>query len=487
MTVKNVLFVFSDQHAKRVVGCYGDRVVSTPHMDRLAAEGLAFDAAYCPSPICVPSRMAMLTARWPYRQACWTNDDVLPSGLPTWLHAMGAAGYKPALIGRLHAIGPDQLHGYAEREIGEHSPNVPGNPRQSLGVLTGANDPEPRSVTNCGPGYSAYQAKDDAVTEAACGWIARNAAKQAAAGGLCLTVGLMLPHPPYVAEPEAFARYHGKVPPPRLAPPEEEHPFFQWWRHDRGVAATPAATIERARAAYWALVEHTDRLLGRLIDALEAQGLADDTLIVYASDHGDHVGERGLFWKHTFYEESASVPLLMRLPGVLPAGERRDQPVNLIDLAATMLDAVGAPALPNADGRSFWKYAQDHEYLFTGATFSEYCTDPVPYWTGGRAVQQRMIRRGRHKLSVYDEGGPLLFDLEADPDEQVNLANDPDYASLRQALFAEMSAGWDPAVIAQQMARARLDKDILAAWANTVRPAEQYIWHFDADINRLET
>ncbi|MEM0908539.1 MAG: sulfatase-like hydrolase/transferase, partial [Pseudomonadota bacterium] len=106
MTVKNVLFVFSDQHAKRVVGCYGDRVVSTPHMDRLAAEGLAFDAAYCPSPICVPSRMAMLTARWPYRQACWTNDDVLPSGLPTWLHAMGAAGYKPALIGRLHAIGP---------------------------------------------------------------------------------------------------------------------------------------------------------------------------------------------------------------------------------------------------------------------------------------------------------------------------------------------------------------------------------------------
>ncbi|MEM7695435.1 MAG: sulfatase-like hydrolase/transferase [Pseudomonadota bacterium] len=485
MTVKNLLFVFSDQHAKRVAGCYGDPVVATPHMDRLAAEGLAFDAAYCPSPICVPSRMAMLTSRWPYRQACWTNDDILPSGLPTWLHALGAAGHRPALIGRLHAIGPDQLHGYASREVGDHSPNFPGNPRQSLGILTGANDPEPRGLENCGPGACAYQAKDDAVTDAACQWIHRNAAKEAANGGFCLTVGLMLPHPPYVAEPEAFKRYDGRVPPPRLAPPDEEHPFFHWWRHDRGVAAAPEGAILRARTAYWALVEHTDRLLGRLIAALEAEGLADETLIVYASDHGDHVGERGLFWKHTFFEESASVPLLMRLPGVLPAGERRGAPVNLIDLAATFVDALGAPTLPNADGRSFFRYAKDGSSSFAGPTFCEYCTDPVPYWTGGRAVQQRMIRRGRHKLSIYDEGPNLLFDLVADPDEQHNLAADPAHAALHDALLVELAAGWDPVAISQTMAKVRLDKDLLARWASQTHPAEQHIWQFEPETNQL--
>ena len=129
----NLLFIFSDQHARHVAGCYGDQVVATPNIDRIAAEGVRFDNAVCPSPICVPSRMSMLTGRHPFRQSCWTNDDVLPSGTPTWLHAMGAAGYRPALMGRLHAIGPDQLHGYAEREIGDHSPNVPGVPRQSLG------------------------------------------------------------------------------------------------------------------------------------------------------------------------------------------------------------------------------------------------------------------------------------------------------------------------------------------------------------------
>lgn len=487
MTVKNVLFVFSDQHARRVAGCYGDTLVRTPRLDRLAAEGVTFDAAYCPSPICVPSRMSMLTARWPFRQRCWTNDDVLSSGAPTWLHAMGAAGYRPALMGRLHAIGPDQLHGYAERAVGDHSPNVPGVPRQSLGILNGANDPEPRSLANCGPGSCAYQLKDDATTDAACDWIARNAAAQAAAGGFCLTVGFILPHPPYVADPDVYAYYEGKVPPPRLAPPPEaeEHPFIRWWRHDRGAATSDEAATMRARAAYWALVEHTDAMLGRVLDALEATGTLDETLIVYASDHGDHLGERGLFWKHTFYEESAAVPLVMRLPGVLPAGERRGGIVNLVDVAATMLDAVGAPALPNADGRSFWGYAQDGTAPWEGATFSEYCTDAVPYWTGGRPVQQRMIRRGRHKLSIYDNAPPLLFDLDSDPDELVNLAADPAHAGVLATLMAELTAEWDADTIRRQMARARLDKDILARWAETVQPPEAYVFPFDEGVNRL--
>ncbi|GAB5375528.1 MAG: sulfatase-like hydrolase/transferase [Acuticoccus sp.] len=486
MKAKNLLFVFSDQHARHVTGCYGDAVVATPNMDRLAAEGVAFDAAYCPSPICVPSRMSMLTARWPHRQRCWTNDDVLSSGIPTWLHAMGAGGHRPALMGRMHAIGPDQLHGYVERAVGDHSPNVPGVARQSLGILDGANDPEPRSLANCGPGSCGYQIKDDATTDAACDWIAANAARRASGDGFCLTVGYILPHPPYVADPDTYARYEGRVPPPRLAPPDtDEHPFYGWWRHDRGAAAASERDVMRARTAYWALVEHTDTMLGRVLDALEAAGVLDDTLIVYSSDHGDHVGERGLFWKHTFYEESAGIPMLMRLPGVLPAGERRARPVNLVDLAATMVDALGAPALPNADGRSFWDYARDGTAPWDGPTFCEYCTDAVPYWTGGRAVQQRMIRRGSHKLAIFDSAPPLLFDLASDPDEQVNLAGDPAHAAVEAALMAELTADWDAAWIRQEMARARRDKDILAAWAKTASPGDQYVFRFTPEDNRI--
>ena len=164
----NLLFLFSDQHARRIAGCYGDPVALTPNLDRLAREGLAFDNAYCPSPLCVPSRMSMLTARHPYAQECWTNDDYLRSDAATWLHAAGAAGYRPALAGRLHSMGPDQLHGYALRTVGDHSPNWGGVPRHDLGVLDKANDPWRESLQRSGVGQSAYQVKDVATAASAC-------------------------------------------------------------------------------------------------------------------------------------------------------------------------------------------------------------------------------------------------------------------------------------------------------------------------------
>lgn len=482
---RNLLFISSDQHARRVAGCYGDGIVATPNLDRIAAEGVAFDAAYCPSPICTPSRMAMLTARRPHRQSCWTNDDALDPAIPTWPHALGAAGKRPALIGRLHALGPDQLHGYAERQVGEHSPNWPGVARHDLGPLAGANDPDPRALSASGAGFCAYQAKDEAVTQAAVAWLRDVAPERAAADGFALTVGYMLPHPPYVAEPEAFARYAGRVPPPRLAPPAQEHPFHAWWRRDRGIAEVEPDAAARARAAYWALVDRLDAMIGRLLAALEQTGLLDDTLVVYASDHGDHLGERGLWWKHSFFEESVAVPLLMRLPGVLPAGERRGRVVDLCDLAMTMLEALGAPAPPGADGRSFWRVARDGGAPWIDEAFSEYCTDAVPDWTGGRAVRQRMIRSGRWKLVFYDGEPPQLFDLEADPDEAEDLAGAPAAAAIRETLLRRVLDGWNPDDIRRRMEARRREKDLIGRWARAVRPPDAHLWSVDPAVNRL--
>lgn len=485
----NLLFLFSDQHAQRVAGCYGDAVVETPHLDRLSQEGVTFDNCYTPSPICVPARMSMLTGLHPHEQRCWTNDDILPSDIPTWPQAMGAGKIHTALIGRMHALGPDQLRGYAEREIGDHSPNWPGLLRHDLGTLHNANDPHRVGIDNSGPGQSAYQVLDEATADAAAAWLRRWAAgdhKRKASSRFALTVGFMLPHAPFVCWPDDFARYTGRVPPPANSPAEDEHPWLHWWRQSRGIADVPAATIDRARTAYWGLVTHLDRLIGRVLAALDETGLAENTIVVYTSDHGEQAGERGLWWKHTFYDHSAKVPLIVRWPGRLPAGERRANVVTLQDVAATMLDLMDAPALPRSRGRSFADTALRGHGPWTDLAFSEYCTDAVPDWTGGMAVRQRMVRLGRWKLIDYHGYPPQLFDLEVDPGETKDLAAVPSCRSVREQLIRLVRSDWDPDRIETEMAMRRREKDIQAAWARFVAPPDSIRFQATPDMNRLE-
>lgn len=484
----NLLFLFSDQHARHVAGFSGDPLDPTPNLDRLAARGVVFDNAYCPSPICVPSRMSMLTARHPHAQDCWTNDDYLASDRPTMAHALGAAGYRPALIGRLHALGPDQLHGYVEREIGDHSPNWIGIPRHDMGVLTNTNEPERISIDRSGAGRSVYELKDQDVARAAIAWLERAAERRRSGdtSPFALTVGFMLPHAPYVAAAEDYARFAGRVGPARLAALAADHPWLQWWRRNRQILDVPPEHALRARTAYYALTWRMDALIGQILQTLEATGLDRNTLIVYASDHGDHVGERGLWWKHTFHEESVKVPMILAWPGRLPQGERRAQVVNLIDLTATILEALGASKLPNAEGRSLLDVAQRAAADWPDETFSEYCTDEVPPWTGGMAVRQRMIRSGSWKLIYYDGYPPQMFDLAKDPDEVRDLAADPAHAATRQRLLARLLADWQPRDIDRRMRLRRSDKDLIGAWARATKPQSVHLWPVRPSDNRLE-
>ncbi|HEY1328016.1 MAG TPA: sulfatase-like hydrolase/transferase [Casimicrobiaceae bacterium] len=489
MTRPNLLFLFSDQHTQRIAGCYGDPLGATPNLDRLAAQGVAFDRAYCPSPLCVPSRMSMLSGRWPHEQECWTNDDYLRSDAPTWLHAVGAAGYRPVLAGRLHSMGPDQLHGYAERMVGDHSPNWGGVPRHDLGVLDKANDPWRESLERSGVGQSAYQVKDIATTRAACAFLERAAAARRTGRGepFSLTVGFLLPHPPYVAWRDDYARFDGRVPPPRYTtPPDAPHPWEAWWRDNRGIADVANDVVMRARTAYYGLVHRLDALIGEVLSSLEANGFADDTLVVYTTDHGDQLGERGLFWKHALYEDSIRVPLVMRWPGRLPRGERRAQVVNLVDAAATMIDALGGSPLPHGRGRSLLPIARDSAATWHDETFVEHCTDVVPPWTGGRAVQQRAVIDGRWKLIVHGGEPPQLFDLSADPWERRDVASDPRRAAVRDTLMARVLDGWDPGTVATRIRERRRDKDVLDAWARNVQPQDAFRWELLPEQNRLD-
>jgi choline-sulfatase len=485
----NLLLIMSDQHAQRIAGCYGDASGVTPNIDRLAGEGVVFDNAYCNAPICLPARMSALTARHPFRQSCWTNTDYLASDVPTMAHALGAGGYAPVLVGRMHALGPDQLHGYVRREIGDHSSNWIGIPRSDMGPLQNANDPYRRSVEVSGIGRSAYEVKDIDVTAAAVACIAGFAQERRNGGTrpFALTVGYMLPHPPYVARAEDFRRFEGRTPLPSIPParPESEHPWHSWWRDNRGIRDVRPEEAIRACTAYYALTWRMDAMVGEILGALDRSGLAGDTLVVYTSDHGDHVGDRGLWWKHTFYDESLKIPLVMRWPGRLPEGERRNQPVSLIDLASTLLDALAAPPLPNADGRSFLGVAQDARAPWSAEVFAEYCTDATPAWTGGMAVRQRMLRTERWKLCYYHGYRPQLFDLDADPLEQRDLAEDTQYSDVRDTLMARLLADWDPLEIDRRMVLREADKALISAWGRAVDPPNAYHWQIMPEHNML--
>ena len=356
----DILFLFSDQHARSVAGVYGDALEVTPNLDALAGRGVTFENAYCPSPICTPSRMSLLTGRWPHEQSSWTLDDMLASDLPTYAHALGAAGYRTISVGRMHSVGPDQHHGFSERLVGDCAPNWMGVSRQRLGPLVGAQGPSgpgpdglARSLALTGRGQSGYEVVDDATTDAACARLIELGAARALgdATPFCMVAGFILPHCPFVARPEDFDRFDGRVPPPRLPAPDDQPEWLRQWREDGCTGSADAVQIMRARTAYWGLVHAMDAKIGRILGALQEAGLGENTLIVYASDHGEHAGERGLWWKNTMYDESAAVPLILSWPGNLPAGERCERVCNLLDVGATMIAAAGAPVPPRSHGR----------------------------------------------------------------------------------------------------------------------------------------
>lgn len=490
----NLLYIHSDQHSPYVAGCYGDPLVETPHLDALAERGVVFDNTYCPSPICVPSRMSMLSGRYPCDNQVWTNSHILDSGIPTFAHAMGAGGYHPVLIGRMHSVGPDQLHGYAERLVGDHGPNQPGGKGVDHGQLSGTAGPGRISLRLSGHGQSAYQVHDEDVTAATVDYLNRlGVAKRAGqtAEPFSLSVGFMLPHQPFVARLQDYRYYYENITPPQTPEPfgDHLHPHIRHWRQACEIEEVSAEETRRARAAYWALVHRMDALIGQIVAALRENDLEENTLILYTSDHGEQVGEHGLWWKQTFYEDSVKVPTILAWPGRLPAGTRCDRVISSLDLNATMLDALGCPALPHSRGRSLLPLLADPQNAeWDDVAFSEFCQDAAgaggPFSEVG--IFQRMIRRGPWKLNYYHGQPCQLFNLQDDPRECQDLAADPAHQETLAALKAEVLDGWDPDWIAARMAALRTDRSILAAWGRTIQPLDQCRWKLDPAMDYLD-
>jgi len=479
----NVLLLISDQHSKHHLGCYGDELVRTPHLDRLASEGMRFDAAYTASPVCVPARMSFMSCRRPSANRVWTNHHLLHSGTPTWAHSLGAAGVDTALIGRMHFNGPDQRHGFSERPLGEYGAIHPGAPRKGKLFHSIPNTTTGQSriaVEIAGRGTTSYQAMDELVADFTCDWLKQRASGDA--GPFAAVSGFLLPHCPFVAPKDLFDYYYDKVDIPEQ-PPEQDQPqaVVNFRRHRDILEPLPEERVRVARAAYFGMCEHLDRQIGKILDCLDETGLARNTLVMYVSDHGEMAGEHGCWWKSNYYEGSVGVPMIARWPGEVEEGSSTGEICNLMDLGVTFADLAGAPALPQTDGHSLLKTLRSQDDPNRpGETFSELgpARDDAP---------SRMIRRGKWKLTKYhDDTPPMLFDLEADPGEWHDLGEDAGHAALRDDLLRAVYDGWDPSHVVAETERLHEDIELVSAWARAATPSSPDSLQIPDDVEDIE-
>ena len=505
MKKPNLIYIQSDQHNPAIMGCAGDPIIDTPNLDKLANRGTIIQNAYAASPICVPSRMAAITGLKPHQSEVWTNDQILNSAIPTYAHSLGANGYKPVQVGRMHFNGIDQYHGFSERLVGDHGHNHLGSSKNpgTHGELNGTAGPNRISLKASGIGQTAYQVHDEIVTAETVKYIDDLGNKKIDNQPISLSIGLMLPHQPFIASKEDYEKYEKKVGMPKIPPTllDECHPYIKWWRQRTGIEEVTEEEIVRCRIAYYALVDRMDKIIGSILDSLERNGLMENTMIVYTSDHGEQLGEHGLWWKQTFYENSVKVPAIISWPGHLPEGQVLNSVVNQYDLIATMLDASNSPKLPRSNGKSLLEHLKDPKNSeWENIAFSEYCMDDssVNDFSGNLmgndvhakegGVQNRMVRKDNYKLIYYHGYEAQLFDLDSDPDELNDLSNNNNYLDKKNELLGLLLKDWDPEKIHKRMIVLKDEQKIQQGWARNTNPDDTLRWELDPikDSTRLD-
>jgi len=471
----------ADEHAPQFSGAYGHPLVQTPHLDRLAADGVLFQHAYCNSPLCVPSRMSFMTGRYVHHIGTWDNASPLASDAATWAHLLRAAGYDAVLSGKQHFIGPDQLHGFrAQLARDLHAEHE--HPIFSWAEGTRVAPAPWPALAKAGPGTTIEIEVDDQVEAAALAYL-RAPERRERPWALC--VSFIAPHFPLVVPERFWRRYPPEtvdlphIPPGHL---ERQHPVYQRLRAMFGMVDFPEALVRRGRAAYYGLITYLDEKIGRLLDTLDETGQRQNTLVIYTADHGEMAGEHGMWRKSNFYEQAARVPLVLRWPEALPAGRRVPQVVSLVDVVATMLDAAGVPPVSPLDGESLLPLARGEAMEWKDEAFSEYLAHGV-------ARPMAMLRRGRYKLNYSLDDPPELYDLEADPGEFDDRAADPAYAAIREDLRARLLAHWDPIELERRVRQSQQERLLIRAAARGERVAEsaaaaQRAWYASGSLGR---
>ncbi len=451
MTPKNMLVLMSDEHNAKVLGCHGNPIARTPNIDALAARGTLFSNAYCNSPVCIPARATFATGRYINEIGYWDNADPYEGSVKSWHHRLRETGHEAVSIGKLHFRGEDDDNGFSRSLLAMHVVeglgDLMGLVREDLPVRKGAY----KIARSAGPGESEYTRYDRDITDAAVRWLEDAAARQHDKPWV-LFVSWVCPHFPLTAPQRFFDLYPpDEMPLPKLYAKGERpaHPFVRDYAgsfcYDDHFE--DEAQVRKAVSSYYALCSFLDDNIGRVLAALDAAGLGQDTNVLYTSDHGDNLGSRGLWGKSTMYEEAVKVPMILAGPDIA-AGVVRDAPVSHVDCYPAFLESVGEPL--NAAERSF-----PGTSLFELARGAEPDRTILSEYHGmGSTTGAFMIRVGQYKYVHYAGYPPQLFDLAADPEELVDLAEDPGHAEIRAVCEARLRSVCDPeAVDARAKAR----------------------------------
>jgi len=463
----NILFIMFDQMAAPALPCYGHPVVKAPNISKLADEGVVFENAYCNSPLCAPSRSSMMSGQLASRIGTYDNSSLFPEDVPTIAHYLRDNGYYTCLSGKMHFVGADQRHGFEDRLTTDIYPgdfgwtpdwdNFERRPTWYHNML---------SVVQSGQCVTSNQIDFD--EEVAYNSVRKinELARSDDERPFFLLASFTHPHDPFAATKEYWDRYDpDEIDMPEVSqiPYEEMDPHSKRLYHvsAMGEYGQTEDRVRNSRHAYYSEISYVDDKVGALMDALEKNGLTDDTIIVITSDHGDMLGERGLWYKMSYFEWASRVPMIISAPGRF-SPRRVNQHVSLVDLLPTLADISsngktmeyanpidGKSLVPLLNGEN-----EDEKAMVCGEILCEGAISPII-----------MLRQGRYKYIYCDADPEQLYDLENDPNEMNNLAGQPEFEEVRRTFQGRVMEKWDTKslreqVVANQRRRRLVDRSM---------------------------
>lgn len=479
MTQPNILLIEADQLAAFALSMYrpGAQAI-TPNLDKLAADGVVFDNAYSNSPLCCPSRASKFTGRQPSTHEVWGNGAEFRSELPTMMHFLRSAGYRCVVSGKCHFIGADQTHGFDKRLTTDM---YPSGFDWTIDWDWGPIHREGTSVSKLGVSglcKTNNQILYDAEVQFRAMEFLRQEAMTKPGSPFFLHVSYTQPHEAYQSVPEYWDRYDGvDIDMPTIPEDTDPHPTTEWLKVHHGIDQFPPDedTIRLSRRAYYAMISHLDDYLGDLIAELKHLELYDNTVIVFTSDHGDMLGERGMWFKRTFYQGSLQVPMIVHGPGIAPG--RRNECVTLADLCPTLSELGGAKAASDQHGSPD---SGSFLGLLTDTSDSTKDEAIAEYYGPGVVEPWLAIRKGDWKYVWTRNHTDLLFNMTEDPGEQTNLSDDPACANVKADLRARLLDRYDVEAVTE---RATISKRTRVFLQDALATNQGYAWDYQPNFD----
>lgn len=436
----NLIYIFSDEHNKKMSGCYGHPQVKTPNIDELANNGVRFENAYCNSPVCVPSRASMASGRFVNEIKNWDNAMPYVGEHPSWAHRLTEQGHDTVSIGKLHYRDDQDSIGFSDVRLSMHVHEGEGDKYSLIRDNLKKRHINREKILEAGPGESSYIRYDRGIAEEAVDFLTNEAPNKEKPW--ILFVSFVSPHFPLIVPEKYYNMYpleevtfpikYGKEERPK-------HPILEEYRKIWDLEdELDEFIVRKAVASYYGLCTFLDEQIGKVISAMKNNGLDKNTRIIYSSDHGDSVGNQGLWFKSSMYEDSVGVPFIMSGPDI-PKGKVTKEPISLIDIFPTVVESVGGNMLKEDEdlpGASLFPIIKENKKM-NRTIFSE-------YHAMGFSTGVYMIRKSDYKLVYYVGYEPQFFNIENDPDELHDLAGNDSYKEILSEYIYKLKEFIDP-------------------------------------------